>query len=98
MEGSMNGLPVSEIVLADPPEQTPPFAPSSPLHRMADFGKRDQGAKMRQDVFSLAEGEAVIHWPTPLSPDSISDLEEWLDLVKRKIKRSTAEPPETKTE
>ena len=41
---------------------------------------------MRQDVFSLAEGEAVIHWPTPLSPDSIADLEEWLDLVKRKIK------------
>ena len=53
---------------------------------------------MRQDVLSLAEGEAVIHWPTPLSPDSIKDLEEWLDLVKRKIKRSAAEPSDAKTE
>jgi hypothetical protein len=90
VEGSDTGLPVSEIIPADPPEQMPPFTPSSPLHRMADSGKRDQGAKMRQDVFSLAEGEAVIHWPTPLSTDSIADLEEWLDLVKRKIKRSAA--------
>jgi len=52
---------------------------------------------MRQDVFSLAEGEAVIHWPTPLSPDSIADLEEWLELVKRKIKRSAAEPDKSET-
>jgi len=50
---------------------------------------------MRQDVFSLTEGEAVIRWPTPLSADSIADLDEWLDLVKRKIKRSASE---TKTE
>lgn len=47
---------------------------------------------MRQGVFSLAEGEAVIHWRTPLSPCSITDLEGWLDLVKRKIKRSAPEP------
>ncbi len=98
VEGSDTGLPVSEIIPADPPEQTPPFTPSTPLYRMTEGGKRDQGAKMRQDVFSLAEGEAVIHWPTPLSPDSITDLEEWLDLVKRKIKRSAAEPSEAKTE
>jgi hypothetical protein len=71
---------------------------------MPDLGKNVQGAKMRQDVFSLTAGEAVIfsltageaviHRPTPLSADSISELEGWLDLVKRKIKRSaaTAEP------
>ncbi len=92
------GLPVGEIIPADPPEQTPPFVPSSPLRGMADSGKRDQGAKMRQDVSSLPEGEAVIHWPNPLSEASIKELEDWLDLVKRKIKRSAAEPTEAKTE
>jgi hypothetical protein len=92
VEGSKGGLPAAEIIPGDPPEQTPPFVPSSPLRGMADVGKRDQGAKMRQDVFSLTEGEAVIHWPTPLSADSISELEDWLELVKRKIKRSAVEP------
>jgi|SRR5581483_1670690 len=48
---------------------------------------------MRQDVFSLTEGTATIQWPTPLSADSIQDLEDWLEIVKRKIKRS-AEPNE----
>jgi hypothetical protein len=96
VEGSSTGLPVGEIILAEPPEQILPFSPSSPLRGMADSGKRDQGATMRQDVFSLTEGEAVIHWPTPLSPDSIADLEEWLELVKRKIKRSASPEPSEK--
>jgi len=52
---------------------------------------------MRQDVFSLAEGEAVINWPTPLCEDSIKDLEEWLELVKRKIKRSASDSEKSKT-
>jgi len=43
---------------------------------------------MRQDVFSLTEGEVVLSWPTPLSEESISDLEVWLELIKRKISRS----------
>ena len=90
VEGSDTGLPIAELIPAEPSEQIiPPFAPPEPR-------KNVQGAKMRQDVFSLAEGEAVIHWPTPLSADSIKDLEEWLDLVKRKIKRSTAEPDKSK--
>ena len=95
--GNGTGLPVSEIIPADPPESSNQVPPRT-LARMPELGKKAQGAKMRQDVFSLAEGEAVIHWPTPLSPDSIKDLEEWLDLVKRKIKRSAAEPSDAKTE
>ena len=46
---------------------------------------------MKQDVFSLAEGEVVLSWPTPLSADSIEDLKAWLKLMERKIARSTAE-------
>ncbi len=95
--GNGTGLPVSEIIPADPPDNPSGQVPLRTLVRMPELGKNAQGVKMRQDVFSLAEGEAVIHWPTPLSPDSITDLEEWLDLVKRKIKRSAAEPSDAKT-
>ena len=88
VDGSNTGLPVAEIIPADPPEFVPPFG-----------GKgHEQGAKMRQDVFSLAEGEAVIHWPTPLSADSIQDLRDWLKLVERKIMRSAFESPDSQVE
>lgn len=98
VEGSNTGLPIAEIIPADPPEQGSPFAPLSSLLRMPDLGKKPEGAKMRQDVSSLPEGDAVIHWPTPLSEASIKELEDWLDFVKRKIKRSAIEPSESKSQ
>jgi hypothetical protein len=91
MEGSSTGLPVSEIIPANPPEQSSGQVPLRSLVRMPDLGQNAQGAKMKQDVFSLAEGEVVLSWPTPLSADSIEDLKAWLKLMERKIARSTAE-------
>jgi len=98
VEGSLSGLPVSEIIPANAPEQSlgMPKGVAQGFQRAQRLTA--QGANMRQDVFSLVEGEAVIHWPTPLSDDSIKDLEDWLELVKRKIKRSAAEPSEQPTE
>jgi hypothetical protein len=91
MEGSSTGLPVSEIIPANPPEQSSGQVPLRSLVRMPDLGQNAQGAKMKRDVFSLAEGEVVLSWPTPLSADSIEDLKAWLKLMERKIARSTAE-------
>jgi hypothetical protein len=48
------------------------------------------GSALRHDVFSLAEGPVTIQWPSTLSPESIQDLGDWLDLLKRKIQRSVA--------
>ena len=42
----------------------------------------------RQDVFSLPEGAVIVHWSFPLSPDSFQDIDDWLDILKRKIGRS----------
>jgi len=58
-----------------------------------------KGAGMRQEIFALAEGDVTIQWPEQLSTDSYQDFTDWLDLLKRKIKRSvqasaqTNEPP-----
>jgi hypothetical protein len=49
-------------------------------------------AGTKQDVFSLPEGEVVLQWPEPLSPESYEDFESWLNLVLRKVKRSVREP------
>ena len=45
-------------------------------------------------MFSLPEGEVVLQWPEPLSPESYEDFESWLNLILRKVKRSVQEPKE----
>lgn len=42
-----------------------------------------------REVSSLAEGEAVLQWPASISPESVQDLEDWLSLVLKKLKRRT---------
>jgi hypothetical protein len=89
--GKGTGLPVSEIIPADPPENPSGQIPLRNAVRMPELGKNAQGVKMKQDVFSVAEGEVVLSWPTPLSADSIEDLKAWLKIMERKIARSTVE-------
>lgn len=42
---------------------------------------------MAREVFSLGDGEAVLQWPTTLTPEGVDDLEAWLALVVKKLKR-----------
>ena len=89
VEGSTTGLPASELIPAGPPE----YVSHQPLlnaYQRELERERSQGPKMKQDVFSLAEGEVVLSWPTPLSADSIEDLKSWLKIMERKISRAQA--------
>jgi len=47
---------------------------------------------MKEDVFSLQEGDVTLQWPEALSAESYQDLEDWTKLLLRKIKRSVQEP------
>ena len=49
--------------------------------------RRQEKPGMKEDVFTLAEGDAVLHWPTTISPESYIDLKDWLGLMLRKIER-----------
>jgi len=96
VESYNTGLPISEVIPADPPPGEIPQVPLAPL-RMPEAGRgTGEAARMRQDVFSLAEGEVVMRWPTPLSQDSIDEIKDWLKIVERKISRSTAVTEEQK--
>ena len=53
------------------------------------------GIAMRQDVFSVDEGAVTIQWPASLSKDSLKDVEDWLEIVKRKLTRSLKEQPDS---
>jgi len=43
-----------------------------------------------REVSSLPEGEAILQWPASMSLESVSDLEDWLALVVKKMKRRYA--------
>jgi hypothetical protein len=47
---------------------------------------------MKEDVFSLQEGDVTLQWPEAMSADSYQDLEDWTKLLLRKIKRSITAP------
>jgi hypothetical protein len=42
---------------------------------------------MKEDTFTLDEGDVVLQWPERLSQESYEDLESWMHLQLRKIKR-----------
>jgi hypothetical protein len=43
---------------------------------------------MRQEIFTLDEGDVIFEWPEKLSQESYEDLESWLSIVLRKAKRA----------
>lgn len=50
--------------------------------------RREVKIGMKEDIFSLAEGDVSLQWPASLSEDSYQDLEDWMKLMLRKIKRN----------
>lgn len=51
---------------------------------------RDVKIGIKEDVFSLEEGNAVLQWPSNLSRESFDDLKAWVELVLKKIERSVS--------
>lgn len=43
---------------------------------------------MKQDTFTLDEGNVTIQWPSQLSEASFADLSDWLEIMTRKMKRA----------
>ncbi|MFA5386784.1 MAG: hypothetical protein WC322_00095 [Candidatus Paceibacterota bacterium] len=71
---------------------------AKPLNLMVTPGGFAQkGVGMRQEVFALTEGDVTIQWPETLSPDSFQDFEDWLAILKRKIKRSVSDQSAVKS-
>lgn len=49
--------------------------------------RRKEEPSIKEDVFTLAEGDAVLQWPSAISKESYDDLKDWLALILRKIER-----------
>lgn len=44
-----------------------------------------------RDIFSVSEGEVVLISPKTLSADSLEDISDWLDIMKRKLARKLSQ-------
>ena len=79
LAGSVGNTPEDDS--ADDFERKYPQRPCLPrIHRQ-------EGTGMKEDVFTLDEGDVVLQWPATLSSASYADLKDWLDLMLRKIER-----------
>lgn len=88
IDGSNTGIPISELIKERAPSIDSQTIPTVPDVR---FQPTVSGRQMQKEVFSLKEGEVVLHWPSPLSEESVQDLKDWLAILERKFLRSV--PP-----
>lgn len=91
VEGVNTGIPVSEVEIEEAPVTTHKVGAILPVKREV---RRPAGgsANMRQDVFSVTEGDVVLSWPASLSAKSISYIKGWLKIAENKISDSQDNP------
>lgn len=47
---------------------------------------------MKEDIYSLVEGDVILQWPEQLSYESFEELEAWMKLMLRKLQRRITGP------
>lgn len=88
IEGEATGVPMDQLEKAAAPPQDPRVPPPLPAHLATAF-KPVVG--MAREVSMLDEGEAMLQWPATVSSESVAELEAWLQLVIKKLKRRAGE-------
>jgi hypothetical protein len=79
VDGTTTGIPVDQLRKVDPPPQADKLG-----------GKPPMG--IAREVSTLDEGEALLQWPATVSQESVQELEAWLNLVLKKLKRRVGLP------
>lgn len=47
---------------------------------------------MSHDIYSLETGAIEVRLPRNLTPDEVQEIEEWFDLIVRRLKRLSLKP------
>lgn len=91
VEGSETGIEMDNVNVIERPVQTVVKAP--PILPLADAkpAAADVPVGFRSETFDADEGEIRITWPANLSLQSVEDMKDWLELLKRRIARRAGE-------
>jgi hypothetical protein len=92
VEGSETGIEMENVTVIERPDaaeiRTPP---TLPLAAQKIQAPSDTPAGYRAETFDADEGEIRITWPSNLSLQSVEDMKDWLELLKRRIARRAGE-------
>ena len=81
VDGSETGLKMENVIVRERVATAPPTLP---------IPKGEEPPSVtgyRSETFDADEGAIKISWPTNLSPQSVEDMKDWLELLKRRIER-----------
>ncbi|SRR6266516_2135896 len=103
VEGSATGLPVRELQKVDPPAETGGSGgssfPSWDFFRSQKLKTPPAKVAMNQDVYTLPGGGGlVLQWPASMTTDDLEDVELWLEMMKRKLKRIVTKKEQNEAE
>jgi hypothetical protein len=83
--GDSVARPVKPSAWSEPlPKTPPPPPPAAPQPQR----RLPVQAGIKEDLYALNSGQVIIQWPEKIDPEEIDDLEGWLQIVIRKVKRS----------
>jgi hypothetical protein len=86
VEGSTTGLQMEQVIVRERGKPGGQMPPEMPLGDDSAKGhKAPQG--YRSETFDADEGAVTISWPSNLSSQSVEDMKDWLELLKRRIER-----------
>lgn len=90
VDGSETGIEMDNVTVIERPEGDGKVPPRLPLEEMKPpTGSPPAG--YRSETFDADEGEIRITWPANLSLQSVEDMKDWLELLKRRIARRASE-------
>lgn len=93
VEGNETGLEMDQVIVRERREgerqRERPTMPLVPVDASSDVHKLAEG--YRSETFDTDEGAIKISWPANLTPQSVEDMKDWLELLKRRIERRASD-------
>jgi hypothetical protein len=88
VDGSETGIEMDNVTVIERPvdEVSTKAPPTLPLAEPKP-DVPEVGPGYRSETFNADEGDIRITWPANLSPQSVEDMKDWLELLKRRIAR-----------
>lgn len=89
--GEKGWAPMNQVTLENPISEVPGRESPPRLKPPSPDQNSPNRPGMKSETFALDDGEVVIRWPAKLTTHEFEDIEQWMDILKRKIKRGIQE-------
>lgn len=85
--GTDTGLPVAQLTVKSRAMNEPETTIQPPSNPFRNTSGNPSGGGPKEEVFELPSGRAALRYPDKIDSESVDELEEWLKLVVKKLRR-----------